>query len=100
MPGFASCSTWPEIAASSDETLARLKTRMADSRAIADKDPRLVYNRLVGWLSGRNRYEILARWPAQIDAVSHAQVLTMLQGMSAPGRIVTGTLNPPKDAQP
>jgi zinc protease len=45
----------------SDETLARLKTRMADSRAIADKDPRLVYNRLVGWLSGRNRYETLAR---------------------------------------
>ncbi len=82
------------------EIVTRIKTRIADGFATGSKDPRVVYNRLVGWLAGRSRYENLARWPAQIDAVTHEQVAAMLKGVSGPGRIVTGTLTPAKDATP
>ena len=82
------------------DTLTRLKTRFADGFATGSKDPRVVYSRLVGWLAGRSRYENLARWPAQIDAVTYEQVSTMMQGLSGPGRIVSGTLTPAKEATP
>jgi zinc protease len=80
------------------DTIERLKTRFAEARATADKDPRQVYSRLVGWIAGRNSYESLARWPQRIAAVTPEQVAAMLKGFSAPGRIVTGTLVPPKEA--
>jgi zinc protease len=78
----------------SPEALARLKTRFAESRAIADQDPRQVYNRLVGWLAGRSSYENLALWPQKIAAVSVEGTGAMLKGLSGSGRIVTGTLLP------
>ena len=82
------------------DTLARLKTRLANARATADKDPRQVHSRLVRWLANRNRYENLALWPQRIAGVTPEQVAVMLKGMSEPGRIVTGVLAPPKDASP
>ena len=88
------------IPASRPNTLTRLKTRFADGLATGSKDPRVVYSRLVGWLAGRSRYENLARWPQQIDAVTHEQVAAMMKGLSGPGRIVTGTLMPAKEATP
>ncbi len=84
-----------ESASLSAETLARLKTRFAEGRAAADKDPRQVYNRLVGWLAGRNRYEQLASWPQRVAAVSPEQTAVVLKALAGPGRIVTGTLVPP-----
>lgn len=81
-------------------TLTRFKTRFADGFATGSKDPRVVYSRLVGWLAGRSRYENLARWPGQVDAVTYEQVSTMMQGLSGPGRIVSGTLTPAKEATP
>lgn len=78
----------------SPELLARLKTRFADARAIADRDPRQVYNRLITWLANRNRYENLALWPEQVAAVSQQRTAALLRDLSAPGRIVTGTLLP------
>jgi zinc protease len=84
----------------SAETLARLKTRFAESQAAADKDPRQVYNRLVTWLASRNRYEQLPAWPRRVAAVSPEQVAVVLKALSGPGRIVTGTLIPATDARP
>ncbi len=84
----------------SADTIERLKTRIAETRATADNDPRQVYNRLVGWISGGNSYASLARWPQRLAAVTPEQVTAMLKGISAPGRIVTGTLVPPKEKAP
>jgi zinc protease len=83
-----------EPASLSAATLARLQTRFAEGRAAADKDPRQVYNRLVGWLAGRSRYEQLASWPQRVAAVSPEQTAVVLKALSGPGRIVTGTLVP------
>jgi predicted Zn-dependent peptidase len=80
----------------SAQTITRLQTRFADARANADKDPALVYSRLVGWLSQGGRYEDLAEWPQRVAAVSPGDVATVLQGLSGPGRVVTGILSPPK----
>jgi zinc protease len=82
------------------ETLARLKTRFAESRAAADKDTRQVYTRLAAWLAGRNRYEQLSLWPGRVAAVSPEQVAVALKALSGPGRIVTGTLVPVAGGQP
>jgi zinc protease len=84
----------------STETLARLKTRFVESHAAADRDPRQVYNRLVAWLSGRNRYEQLAAAPQRVAAISPEQTAVMLKAISGPGRIVTGTLVPATDGRP
>jgi zinc protease len=84
----------------SPETIARLKTRLANASATADKDPRQVHTRLVRWLANGSRYESLALWPQRVAGVTPEQVAVMLNGMSAPGRIVTGVLLPPKDAAP
>src|SRR5262249_50006095 len=75
----------------SAETIERFKRRFADARATADQDPNRVYDRLVSWLAGRNRYDGLRTWPERIAAVSSEDVATVLRGLSAPGRIVTGT---------
>ena len=83
-----------EPASLSAATLARLKTRFAEGRAAADKDPRQVYARLVGWLAGRSRYEQLATWPQRVAAVSPEQAAVVLKALAGPGRIVTGTLVP------
>ena len=83
-----------EPASLSAATLARLQTRFAEGRAAADKDPRQVYNRLVGWLAGRSRYEQLASWPQRVAAVSTEQAAVVLKTLAGPGRIVTGTLAP------
>jgi predicted Zn-dependent peptidase len=90
-----------QLAASglSAETLARLKTRYAEGQAAAERDPRLAYNRLVGWLASRNRYEQLALFPQRVAAVSPEQVAVVLAALSGPGRIVTGTLVPATDAR-
>ncbi len=82
------------------ETLARLKTRFAEGRATADKDPRQVYSRLVSWLAGRSRYENYLSWPQQVAAVSPEQVATVLSALAGQGRVVTGTLTPAPDARP
>jgi zinc protease len=88
-----------QLAASglSAETLARLKTRYAEGQAAADRDPRLTYNRLVGWLASRNRYEQLALFPQRVAGVSPDQVAVVLAALSGPGRTVTGTLVPATD---
>lgn len=83
-----------EPASLSAATLARLQTRFAEGRAAADKDPRQVYNRLVGWLAGRSRYEQLASWPQRVAAVSTEQAAVVLKTLAGPGRIVTGMLAP------
>jgi zinc protease len=83
-----------EPASLSAATLARLQTRFAEGRAAADKDPRQVYNRLVGWLAGRSRYEQLGSWPQRMAAVSTEQAAVVLEALAGPGRIVTGTLAP------
>jgi zinc protease len=84
----------------SAESLTRLKTRAIEGRAAADKDRRQVYNRLVNWLAGRNRYERLADVPQRLAAVSAEQVAIVLKGLSGPGRVVTGTLIPATDRRP
>jgi predicted Zn-dependent peptidase len=84
----------------SAETLNRLKTRAIEGRAAADRDPRIVYNRLVNWLAARNRYERLVDVPQRIAAVSSEQVAIVLTGLSGPGRIVTGTLVAAADRRP
>jgi zinc protease len=82
------------------ETLARLKTRFAESRAAADNDPQQVYNRLVTWLANRGRYEQLAMWPQRVAAVTPEQVMLVLKALSGPGRVVTGILVQAADRQP
>jgi zinc protease len=82
------------------ETLARLKTRFAESRAAADNDPQQVYNRLVTWLANRGRYEQLATWPQRVAAVTPEQVMLVLKALSGPGRVVTGILIQAADRQP
>jgi zinc protease len=84
----------------SPETLARLQARFAEARAAADKDPRQVYARLVGWLAGRSRYEQLAILPQRMAAVSPEHAAIMLTGLAGPGRIVTGTLVPASGVRP
>ena len=69
----------------SAEMLARLKTRFAEGQAAADRDPRLTYNRLVGWLAGRNRYEQLALLPQRVAAVSPEQVASGAHGALGAG---------------
>jgi zinc protease len=78
----------------SAQTIARLQTRFAEARANADKDPAQVYARLIAWLAQGSRYEDLAAWPQRIAAVTPNDVATVLQGISGPGRIVTGVLAP------
>jgi zinc protease len=78
------------------QTIARLQTRFAEGRANADKDPALVYSRLVAWLSQGGRYADMVAWPQQIAAVSPGDVATVLQGLAGPGRVVTGILSPTK----
>jgi zinc protease len=82
------------------ESLTRLKTRAIEGRAAADRDPRLVFDRLVNWLAARNRYERLADVADRLAAVSPEQVAGLLQGLSGPGRIVTGTLTASADRRP
>jgi zinc protease len=82
------------------ETLARLKTRFAESRAAADNDPQQVYSRLVTWLANRGRYEQLASWPQRVAAVTPEQVTLVLKALSGPGRVVTGILVQAADRQP
>jgi predicted Zn-dependent peptidase len=79
-------------------TITRLQTRFADARVNADKDPSVVYSRLIGWLLQGSRYEDLAQWPQRIAAVTPGDVAGVLQGFSSPGRIVTGILEPAKPA--
>jgi zinc protease len=83
-----------------DASITRLQTRFADARGNADKDANAVYGRLVGWLAAGNSYEGLMRWPQQVAAVTPADVAAVLQGLSSPGRIVTGILTPAKAAEP
>jgi len=78
------------------QTIARLQTRFAEARANADKDPAQVYARLVAWLAQGSRYEDLAAWPQRIAAVTPNDVAMVLQGLSGPGRMVTGILVPAK----
>jgi zinc protease len=82
------------------ETLARLKTRFAESRDAADNDPQQVYNRLVTWLANRGRYEQLATGPQRVGAVTPEQVTLLLKALSGPGRVVTGILVRAADRQP
>jgi predicted Zn-dependent peptidase len=81
------------------DILQRLKTRFADGRAAADKDPRQVYNRLVGWLAGRNRYEQFTTGPRRVAEATPDQVAALLAALAAPGRIATGTLTPATDTR-
>jgi zinc protease len=76
------------------DAIERLKKRSMEASAIADKDPRRVYSRLVAWLAARNRYEELARAPERIAAVTPDHVAVVVKGLAGPGRIVTGTLTP------
>lgn len=76
------------------EVVERLKRRIADSRANADQDPSIVYNRLIGWLANRNNYEAFADWPARIGAVSAADVAQIMVMLAGPGKIVSGVLAP------
>jgi zinc protease len=78
----------------STQTIARLQTRFAEVRANADKDPALVYSRLVTWLAQGGRYEDMTVWPQRVAAVSPGDIATVLQGLSGPGRVVTGILVP------
>jgi zinc protease len=80
----------------SAQTITRLQTRFAEARANADKDPALVYSRLVAWLAQGGRYEDMAAWPQRVAAVSPGDVAAVLQGLSGPGRVVTGILTAPK----
>ena len=83
------------------ETLLRLQTRFAASRANADKDPRLVYNRLINWLARRNRYEDYQLWPVRIAAAKPDGVSFIMAAIGGPGRIVTGIMEPGnKDGAP
>jgi predicted Zn-dependent peptidase len=76
------------------EVLDRLKKRFADARANDDRDPARIYSRLVGWLTSRNAYDELGRWPAQIAAVSPGDIDHLAEELSSPGKIVTGVLLP------
>lgn len=76
------------------ETVERLKRRFADNRANADQDPGSVYSRLIGWLADRNSYQAYLEWPAQIAAVSVADVAQIMVMLAGPGKIVTGILAP------
>jgi zinc protease len=78
----------------SAESVARLKQRIADGRANEDHDPALVYSRLVSWLGSRSSYQEYLAWPKHIADVTHADVVASAAALSAPGRIVTGTLLP------
>ena len=80
----------------SAELLARLQTRFAADRANTDKEPRLVHNRLISWLTNRQAYEDLALWPARVAAVTPAGVNTIAAAIGAPGRVVTGIMEPVK----
>jgi zinc protease len=78
----------------SADSIARLKTRYLEARAIAEQDPNQVYARLANWLASRGRYEDLAAFSTRIAEVSPADVAAILRGLSGPGRVVTGTLVP------
>ncbi len=79
-----------------DQTIDRIKTRFAEARAVADKDPAQVHTRLINWLASRSPHDGLVQWPQRLAAVRPADVATVLQGLSGEGRIVTGILAPAK----
>jgi zinc protease len=76
----------------SADTVERLKTRIAETNALTDRDPNKVFGRLIAWVASRSRYEDLAVWPQRIAAVSPDQVTAVLHRLSGPGRVVTGIL--------
>jgi zinc protease len=78
------------------ETIARLQSRFADAQVNADKNPGQVYARLINWLASRAPYDELARWPQRLGAARPADVEVVLKGLSSPGRVVTGILEPAK----
>ena len=78
----------------SPEIVTRLKQRLADGYAGELQDPAQVHARLIGWLANRTPYEDFRRWPERIAEVSIADVAGILQALSGPGRVVTGTLLP------
>lgn len=78
----------------SADVIARLKNRIIAGRANEEQDPALVYNRLISWLAARNVYKDLRSWSERIAAVSQADVSQTLLSLSAPGKVVTGTLLP------
>jgi zinc protease len=80
--------------APSPEVIERLKRRLVESRANADQDPSMVFNRLIGWLSSRNSYEAFADWPSRVGAVSAADVAEIAVALGGPGKVVTGVLKP------
>ena len=76
------------------ETVARLKQRVANGVVEADKQPAQVYNRLITWIAGRNKYADLASWPRHLANVPVEAVGAVTQALAGPGRIVTGILEP------
>ena len=96
---LAAISAWVDALPAnpvSAELLARLQSRFAANRANGDKDPKAVYNRLISWLTNRQKYEDQALWPARVAAVTPASVNAIVAAVAAPGRIVTGILEPEK----
>lgn len=74
--------------------LDRLRLRMTQARAAADKEPRQVHQRLVGWLAEGLPYEELDAWPERLAAVTPETLAPILKALAGPGRIVTGIYEP------
>jgi hypothetical protein len=68
------------------DAIERLKKRSVESSAMADKDPRRVYGRLVSCSPAATVTRELARWPERIGAVSPEHVDAMVKGLAGPGR--------------
>ena len=75
-------------------TVERLKTRLANARAEAAKEPQRVAGGLVDWLSGLNSYQDWLDRDKDLAAVEAADVNTILRAIGQPGRQIVSVLSP------
>ena len=74
--------------------LERLKARLIADRALADNDPEVAMNRLVFWLAAGNSFEDYQAWTESVSKLDVAQMDRVVAAVAAPGRRVTGILQP------
>ena len=75
-------------------TVERLKTRIANARAEAAKEPQRVAGGLVDWLSGLNSYQDWLDRDKDLAAVEAADVNAILRAIGQPGRQIASVLSP------
>ncbi len=78
----------------SQETVDRLKMRIANERALLAEQPQLYAQALTNWLSSHNSYEDWTSRATRGATVTQASVNRLLSLIAGPGREVAGVLMP------